>query len=98
MSDLYNYNFIKTLTERSYDIIDSKTLLTYGMIGITSIVLGAATLYEEIEDTQEGIEEQIGEEKLFETPQEEPSETSGGKSKKKQKKQKKRKTKRKYQN
>jgi len=50
MSDLYNYNFFKILTERSIDIIDTKSLLTYGMIGITTVVLAVATLYDEIEE------------------------------------------------
>jgi hypothetical protein len=102
MSDLYNYNFLKILTERSIDIIDSKTLLTYGMIGVTCVVLAAATIYEQIEDSQEGLQEglqevlqeQLGEENenVFETPREENNETTGGKSKKK------RRTKRKYKN
>ena len=52
MSDSYNYNFYKILTERSIDIIDTKSLLTYGMIGITTVVLAVATLYDEEEDEQ----------------------------------------------
>jgi hypothetical protein len=52
MSDSYNYNFLKILTERSIDIIDTKSLLTYGMIGITTVVLAVATLYDEGEDEQ----------------------------------------------
>ena len=50
MSDSYNYNFYKILTERSIDIIDTKSLLTYGMIGITTVVLAVATLYDQEED------------------------------------------------
>lgn len=50
MSDSYNYNFYKILTERSIDIIDTKSLLTYGMIGITTVVLAVATLYDENEE------------------------------------------------
>ena len=50
MSDSYNYNFYKILTERSIDIIDTKSLLTYGMIGITTVVLAVATLYDQDED------------------------------------------------
>ena len=49
MSDSYNYNFLKILTEQSIDLVDSKSLLTYGMIGITCVVLGAATIYDEID-------------------------------------------------
>jgi hypothetical protein len=49
MSDSYNYNFLKILTEQSIDLIDSKSLLTYGMIGITCVVLGVATIYDEID-------------------------------------------------
>jgi hypothetical protein len=52
MSDSYNYNFLKILTERSIDIIDTKSLLTYGMIGITTVVLAVATLYDQEEDEQ----------------------------------------------
>jgi len=52
MSDSYNYNFYKILTERSIDIIDTKSLLTYGMIGITTVVLAVATLYDQEEDEQ----------------------------------------------
>jgi hypothetical protein len=59
MSDLYNYNFYKILTERSIDIIDTKTLLTYGMIGITTIVLAVATLYDEIEENETEPEQSI---------------------------------------
>jgi hypothetical protein len=51
MSDSYNYNFYKILTERSIDIIDTKSLLTYGMIGITTVVLAVATLYDQEEDS-----------------------------------------------
>jgi hypothetical protein len=52
MSDSYNYNFLKILTERSIDIIDTKSLLTYGMIGITTVILAVATLYDQEEDEQ----------------------------------------------
>ena len=52
MSDSYNYNFYKILTERSIDIIDTKSLLTYGMIGITTVVLAVATLYDQEEDAK----------------------------------------------
>jgi hypothetical protein len=90
MSDLYNYDFIKTLSSRSLDIIDTKTLLTYGMIGITCLVLGAATLYDEMEEEKEGEEqkeessdsEAFEKESIDETPAQEPVSTGGKKSKK----------------
>ena len=61
MSDSYNYNFLKILTEQSIDLVDSKSLLTFGMIGITCIVLGAATIYDEIggEATEETPDESV---------------------------------------
>jgi hypothetical protein len=88
MSDSYNYNFYKILTQRSIDIIDTKSLLTYGMIGITAVVLAVATLYDEIEEDNNNTN---GEEEssLFgksETTEDEnlsifgQSETNGGKS------------------
>lgn len=88
MSDSFNYNFFNTLSDRSLDIIDTKTLVTYGMLGVTCVVLAVATLYDEIEEEKEESEEQEA--------QEEESTTGGKKSNKKQNK--KRKTKRKYKN
>ncbi len=64
MSDRYSYNILKTLTQHSPSMIDGKTLLTYGMIGITCAVLGVATLYDEMEeetDIENGIEEENNE-------------------------------------
>ena len=94
MSDSFNYNFFNTLSDRSLDIIDTKTLVTYGMIGVTCVVLAVATLYDEIEEEASTDMEEPEELK----PEEEPT-TGGKKSNKSNKKlNKKRKTKRKYKN
>ena len=89
MSDSYNYNFYKILTQKSIDIIDTKSLLTYGMIGITTVVLAVATLYDEIdEDNNTNGEEESGFFGKSETTGDEnlsifgKSETTGGKRKK----------------
>ena len=89
MSDSYNYNFYKILTQKSIDIIDTKSLLTYGMIGITTVVLAVATLYDEIdEDNNTNGEEESGFFGKSQTPGDEnlsifgKSETTGGKRKK----------------
>ena len=91
MSDLYNYNFFKILTQRSPDIIDSKTLLTYGMIGITTIVLAVATIYD---DNEESASEPEPEQSIFSSqPEESPTlpffgekSATGGKRKNKNRK------------
>jgi hypothetical protein len=86
MSDSYNYNFYKILTQRSIDIIDTKSLLTYGMIGITAVVLAVATLYDEIEEENNTNEEESSLFGKSETTEDEnlsifgKSETNGGKS------------------
>ncbi len=79
MSDSYNYNFFKMLTEQSIDIVDTKTLLTYGMIGVTCVVLGVATIYDEIDEQAEELEE-AQEENIIESVLEENLSPSGEKS------------------
>lgn len=79
MSDSYNYNFFKMLTEQSIDIVDTKTLLTYGMIGVTCVVLGVATIYDEIDEKAEELEE-AQEENIIESVLEENLSPSGEKS------------------